>query len=253
MAAQSLISVKNLVKIYQMGEVKVHALRGVSLDIHQGDFVAIMGASGSGKSTFMNILGCLDIPTSGEYLLEGQDVFSFSKNELAELRNKKIGFIFQSFNILPRTTALENVELPLLYNRKVTAKERKERAFQALKDVGLGDRIKSMPNQLSGGQLQRVAIARALVNKPVVILADEPTGNLDSRTSCEIMEIFQSLNDKGITILMVTHEPDIAQFARNNILFKDGKIIKHVPVNERKKATEELVKMPVQNLEEELV
>jgi putative ABC transport system ATP-binding protein len=253
MSTPGLISVKNLIKIYRMGEIEVHALRGVSLDINRGDFVAIMGASGSGKSTFMNILGCLDLPTSGEYYLDNENVFSFSKNELAELRNKKLGFIFQSFNILPRTSALENVELPLLYNRKVGAKERRDRACNALAAVGLSDRLQSMPNQLSGGQQQRVAIARALVNDPLLILADEPTGNLDSRTSCEIMEIFQALNDKGITILMVTHEPDIAEFARNNILFKDGKIIKHIPVSIRKSAKEELQKLPLPNHEEQLV
>ena len=253
MTTHSLISVRNLVKTYHMGEIEVHALCRVSLDIEKGDFAAIMGASGSGKSTFMNILGCLDLPTSGEYYLDNEDVFSFSKNELAELRNKKLGFIFQSFNILSRTSALDNVELPLLYNRKISAKERKERAYQALKSVGLSDRANSMPNQLSGGQQQRVAIARALVNNPLVILADEPTGNLDSRTSFEIMEIFQSLNDKGITIMMVTHEPDIAEFARNNILFKDGKIIKHVPVSQRKFAFEELKNLPAPNHDEQLV
>jgi putative ABC transport system ATP-binding protein len=253
MATPHLISVKNLVKTYHMGDIAVHALRGVTLDIDQGDFVAIMGASGSGKSTFMNILGCLDLPTSGDYYLDNINVFQFSKNELAELRNKKLGFIFQSFNILPRTSALENVELPLLYNRNVSAKERRERAYKALAAVGLADRMKSMPNQLSGGQQQRVAIARALVNDPLVILADEPTGNLDSRTSCEIMEIFQALNDKGITILMVTHEPDIAEFARNNILFKDGKIIRHIPVTNRKSAKDELKQLPLPNHEEQLV
>jgi len=253
MATNSLIRVKNLVKTYRMGEIEVRALRGVTLEIDKGDFVAIMGASGSGKSTFMNILGCLDLPTSGEYYLDNEDVFRFSKNELAELRNKKLGFIFQSFNILPRTSALENVELPLLYNRKIGAKERRERAHDALKSVGLADRMQSMPNQLSGGQQQRVAIARALVNDPLVILADEPTGNLDSRTSCEIMEIFQALNDKGITILMVTHEPDIAEYARNNILFKDGRIMSHVPVKKRKVATEELKKIPLHVDEEQVV
>lgn len=253
MSAPGLISVKNLIKIYRMGDIEVHALRGVSLDIERGDFVAIMGASGSGKSTFMNILGCLDLPTSGEYYLDHENVFGFSKNELAELRNKKLGFIFQSFNILPRTSALENVELPLLYNRKVGARERRDRAINALEAVGLADRLHSLPSQLSGGQQQRVAIARALVNDPLLILADEPTGNLDSRTSCEIMEIFQALNDKGITIIMVTHEPDIAEFARNNILFKDGKIIKHIPVSVRKSATEELQKLPQPTPEEQLV
>jgi len=251
MEAIPLIRAINLVKTYLMGEVKVHALRGVSLDIHRGDFVAIMGASGSGKSTFMNILGCLDLPTSGEYYLDNENVFSFSRDQLAELRNKKLGFIFQSFNILPRSSALENVELPLLYNKHISGKERHERAKNALVSVGLADKLQSMPNQLSGGQQQRVAIARALVNNPVLILADEPTGNLDSRTSCEIMEIFQSLNDKGITILMVTHEPDIAQFARNNIEFKDGKIIRHIQVTDRKSATEELKKLPLPILAEE--
>jgi putative ABC transport system ATP-binding protein len=244
-APENLIAVKDLVKTYRSGDMEMHALNSVSLTINKGDFVAIMGASGSGKSTFMNILGCLDYPTSGEYLMEGVDVLSRGKNELAELRNSKLGFIFQSFNILPRTSALENVELPLLYNNNVAAKERREKAFNALKSVGLGDRINSMPNQLSGGQQQRVAIARALVNDPVVIMADEPTGNLDSRTSYEIMEIFQKLNDKGITVVMVTHEPDIAQFARTNIIFKDGKIIANNQVKERKNAVEELKKITV--------
>lgn len=238
--ADILISVKNLTKTYLSGEIEMHALSGVSLSINKGEFVAIMGASGSGKSTFMNILGCLDSPTSGEYELEGINVFSRSKNELAEIRNSKLGFIFQSFNILPRTSAQENVELPLLYNNKVGAKERKERAFNALKSVGLADRVNAMPNQLSGGQQQRVAIARALVNNPLIIMADEPTGNLDSRTSYEIMEIFQKLNDTGITIVMVTHEPDIAQFAKSNIIFKDGRIIANSLVKERKNATQEL-------------
>jgi len=237
---ENLISVKNLVKTYRTGDVEMHALNSVSLTINKGEFVAIMGASGSGKSTFMNILGCLDDPTSGEYKMEGTDILSRSKNELAELRNSRLGFIFQSFNILPRTSALENVELPLLYNNTVNAKERKERALSALRSVGLGDRVNSMPNQLSGGQQQRVAIARALVNNPVIIMADEPTGNLDSRTSYEIMEIFQKLNEKGITIIMVTHEQDIAQFAKSNIIFKDGKIIANNLVKERKNAASEL-------------
>jgi len=245
MEAEGLIRVKNLVKTYRTGDIEIRALRSVTVNIDSGDFVAIMGASGSGKSTFMNILGCLDIPTSGEYFLENINVLSLNKDELAELRNKKVGFIFQSFNILSRTSAIDNVELPLLYNRKVGAKERKEKAYRALKSVGLEDRIHAMPNQLSGGQQQRVAIARALVNDPIMILADEPTGNLDSRTSYEIMEIFQTLNDKGITIVMVTHEPDISQFARNNIVFKDGKIIANHSVSLRKSATEELQKLPV--------
>ena len=241
--AENLITVKDLTKTYRTGEVEMHALSSVSLTINKGEFVAIMGASGSGKSTFMNILGCLDSPTSGEYLMEGKDVLKRGKDELAELRNSKLGFIFQSFNILPRTSAQENVELPLLYNNKVVAAERKDKALNALKSVGLADRINSMPNQLSGGQQQRVAIARALVNDPIVIMADEPTGNLDSRTSYEIMEIFQKLNDKGITIVMVTHEPDIALFAKSNIVFKDGKIISNNPVAKRLNATEELKKI----------
>ncbi|MGZ4049597.1 MAG: ABC transporter ATP-binding protein [Bacteroidia bacterium] len=247
----SLIAVKDLVKTYFMGDFKVQALRGVSYTINKGDFVAIMGASGSGKSTFMNIIGCLDKPTKGEYYIDGVDAFKLNKNQLAELRNRKIGFIFQSFNILPRTSALENVELPLLYNNGVNAKERRERAINSLRSVGLEDRMNNMPNQLSGGQQQRIAIARALVNEPVVIMADEPTGNLDSRTSYEIMEIFQRLNAKGITIVMVTHEPDIAQFATSNVIFKDGKIISNFIVKERKNAVEELKKISVSTEEEE--
>lgn len=239
----ALIEVKNITKAYRMGEIEVNALRGISVEIKKGEFVAIMGASGSGKSTFMNIIGCLDRPTNGEYFLEGTNVNLLDKNQLAELRNKKIGFIFQSFNILPRTSAIENVELPLLYNNSVSNKERKERAFYALKSVGLADRASSLPNQLSGGQQQRVAIARALVNEPIVIMADEPTGNLDSRTSYEIMEIFQQLNEKGSTIVMVTHEPDISRFAKSNIIFKDGRIIQNNLVRERKKAVEELQKI----------
>jgi len=244
---KALIVVSNLVKTYQTGDVKLHALKNISLSINQGDFVAIMGASGSGKSTFMNILGCLDYPTSGTYLLDGEDVLRKDKDRLAELRNNKIGFIFQSFNILPRTSAQENVELPLLYNNKVKAKERRERAFEALKSVGLANRVNNMPNQLSGGQQQRVAIARALVNNPVIIMADEPTGNLDSKTSYEIMEIFQGLNDKGITIVMVTHENDIAEFARRNIVFKDGEIITNRLVEKRRNASQELAQYKVEH------
>jgi len=239
----NLLIVKDLVKTYNTGSVELQALNKVSLSIDKGEFLTIMGASGSGKSTFMNILGCLDSPTSGTYTMEGKDVLKCSKNELAELRNSKLGFVFQSFNILPRTSALENVELPLLYNSKVGSKERYDRAFAALKSVGLADRVDAMPNQLSGGQQQRVAIARALVNDPLVIMADEPTGNLDSRTSYEIMEIFQKLNDNGITIVMVTHEPDIAEFAKSNVVFKDGKIIANNLVKDRKIATEELKKI----------
>jgi putative ABC transport system ATP-binding protein len=242
-ATENLLTVKNLIKTYKTGDVEVHALSDVSLTINKGEFVAIMGASGSGKSTFMNILGCLDVPTSGVYLMEGKDVLTRNKDELAELRNSKLGFVFQSFNLLPRTSALENVELPLLYNNSVSATDRKGKALKALTAVSLGDRVDAMPNQLSGGQQQRVAIARSLVNEPIVIMADEPTGNLDSKTSYEIMGIFQKLNDAGITVVMVTHEPDIAQFAKTNIVFKDGKIIANSIVTERKNAIEELKKI----------
>ena len=242
-APENLITVKNLVKTYVTGSTTVYALSDVSLTIDKGEFLAIMGASGSGKSTFMNILGCLDNPTSGMYLMDGVDVLGRTRDQLAELRNQKLGFVFQSFNILPRTSALENVELPLLYNSKIAIKDYGDRAMDALKSVGLGDRVNAMPNELSGGQQQRVAIARALVNDPVIIMADEPTGNLDSRTSYEIMQIFQALNDKGITVVMVTHEPDIAQFAKTNVVFKDGKIIFNDTVTDRKIATEELKKI----------
>ncbi len=222
---ESVIQVKDLVKVYNLGEVKVQALRSVSLSIERTEFVAIMGASGSGKSTFMNILGFLDRPTSGTYLLEGINGENLSRDELAEIRNRKIGFVFQGFNLLSRTSAIENVELPLTYAGTPTSK-RKEMAQKALTEVGLGGRGHHHPSQLSGGEQQRVAIARALVNQPSILLADEPTGNLDSRTSEEIMAIFQRLNrEMGITIIMITHEPDIALFAKRNILFKDGKIV----------------------------
>jgi len=239
-----IISVQELTKIYDMGEVKVHALRGINLDIYQGELSSIMGPSGSGKSTFMNIVGCLDLPTHGKYILDGQDVSDFNKDQLANIRNKKIGFVFQTFNLLPRTSALENVELPLLYNPGTRSKERKERAMEALKMVGLSDRAGHFPNQLSGGQQQRVAIARSLVNNPVIILADEPTGNLDTRTSYEVMDIFQQLNRKGITIALITHEPEISQFTSRNVLFRDGKIYKEVKVSVVRNAAEELAALP---------
>jgi len=241
MGDRAIISVKNLVKIYRMGDVELRALDGVTIDITKGEFVAVMGASGSGKSTFMNIIGCLDTPSGGEYFIENENALHLSQNALAELRNKKFGFIFQSFNILTRTTAIENVELPLLYDHRVSAKERRQRAFEALKSVGLSHKIDSLPNQLSGGQQQRVAIARALVNHPLIIMADEPTGNLDSKTSIEIMQLFQELNKKDITIVMVTHEPDIAAFASSTVVFKDGKIISNEKLVHRKDAQTELL------------
>ena len=221
----SLIEIQGLEKVYRLGEVDVQALRGVSLSIGKGEFVAIMGPSGSGKSTFMNILGFLDHPTRGQYLLEGINGEHLSRDELAEIRNQKIGFVFQGFNLLARTSALENVELPLIYAR-VSGAERREMARKALSEVGLEGRGHHHPSQLSGGEQQRVAIARALVNQPSILLADEPTGNLDTKTSIEVMEIFQHLNrDLGITIIMITHEPDIALFAKRRILFRDGRIV----------------------------
>ena len=224
--AKKIIELQNLVKTYKIGDTEVRALRGVSYTVDEGDFLAIMGPSGSGKSSLMNILGCLDKPTSGKYFLEGQDVSTFDKNELARIRNRKIGFVFQTFNLLARTTALENVELPLLYSSAHT-KERHERALAALDSVGLRDRARHKTNQLSGGEQQRIAIARALLNSPTLILADEPTGNLDTKTSNEIMDIFTKLNvEKGITMVMVTHEPDIACYARKRIYVRDGQIIR---------------------------
>ena len=224
--ANKVIELRNLVKTYIVGDSQVQALRGVSYTVEEGDFLAIMGASGSGKSTLMNILGCLDKPTSGEYILQGENVSGFDKNKLAEIRNKRIGFVFQTFNLLSRTTAIENVELPLLYSN-VHSKERHEMALQALDSVGLKKRAHHKTNQLSGGEQQRIAIARALLNNPALILADEPTGNLDTKTSYEIMDIFTKLNvEKGITMVMVTHEPDIACYARKRIYIRDGQIIK---------------------------
>ena len=241
--APPLIVLDHVYKIYRMGDVEIHALNGVSLEIQRGDFVAIMGASGSGKSTLMNILGCLDRPTRGHYMLDGQDVSKLSKDELAERRNRKIGFVFQGFNLLARTSALENVELPMLY-LGVSATKRQTRAREALELVGLGGRMNNMPNQLSGGQQQRVAIARALVNQPSIILADEPTGNLDSRTSVDVMGVFQYLNDeRGITIALVTHEGDIAQYAKRMVLFKDGHIRRDQIVENPRSARAELEAM----------
>ena len=230
-----------------MGNETVHALKGISFSINEGEFVTIMGSSGSGKSTLLNILGCLDQPTSGTYEIDGLAVRNLSKNELATIRNEKIGFIFQSYNLLARTSALENVELPLLYNSKVSTEERKERAIKALEMVGLGNRMDHTPSQLSGGQQQRVAIARSLVNKPVMILADEATGNLDTRTSYEIMSLFQELNEKGITIAFVTHEPDIATFSSRTIVLKDGNIIKDYLNKEIHSAATELALLPVED------
>jgi putative ABC transport system ATP-binding protein len=244
-----LIQIDHLVKTYMLGEVEVHALRGVTLEIRRGEFVAIMGASGSGKSTFMNILGCLDKPTKGTYILDGIDVSRLTRDELAHIRNSKLGFVFQGFNLLSRTSAIENVELPLLYGTS-SIKDREERAVGALTMVGLGDRVHHYPNQLSGGQQQRVAIARALVNDPSIVLADEPTGNLDSRTSVEVMGIFQELNEKGITIILVTHEPDIAQFAKRHIIFRDGRIKSDRINSSPKLATEVMSELPEVDQEE---
>lgn len=242
----SIIEVNSLKKDFYVGDVTVRALKGINLNIQKGEFVAIMGASGSGKSTMLNILGCLDKPSTGDYKLDGISIAELNKNELAELRNHKLGFVFQSYNLLSRTSALENVELPLFYNNQVKAKERKERAIAALESVGLADRMHHMPNQLSGGQQQRVAIARSLVNDPVVILADEATGNLDSRTSYEIMELFQRLNsDQGKTIIFVTHEPDIARLTSRNIVFRDGLVVKELMVDDRLLAADMLKSLPI--------
>jgi len=244
---QPVIKVEDLWKIYQLGEVQVEALRGVSFEIEEGEFVAVMGPSGSGKSTLMNILGCLDRPTRGRYFLDGQEVSQLNENQLAQIRNKKIGFIFQSFNLLPRLTALQNVELPLIY-AGVPPQKRKEQAIKSLEAVGLGDRTHHYPNQLSGGQQQRVAIARALVNNPSIILADEPTGNLDTRSSEEIMHILQELNREGKTIILVTHERDIASHARRILHFRDGQLVDNETVEQPVEALEIL-----KELEEEEV
>ena len=243
--SRPVIQLDHIHKTYTMGDVEVHALRGISVTIREGEFVAIMGASGSGKSTTMNILGCLDRPTRGTYILDGEDVSEMSKDERADIRCQKIGFVFQGFNLLSRTSALENVELPMLY-LGVDASQRRQRAMEALAAVGLAGREQNHPNQLSGGQQQRVAVARSLVNNPALILADEPTGNLDSRTAVEVMEIFQRLNrERGITLVLVTHESDIAQYADRVIVFKDGKIKSDYQVPDKRDAAEELKNLPV--------
>ncbi len=237
------IKLEDFSKTYQSGEVQVHAVRGVSLSVMPGEFVAIMGASGSGKSTLMNTIGCLDRPTGGQYWLDGVDVRKLNRDELAGLRNQKIGFVFQGFNLLTRTTALENVELPLLYGHGIAGREQNRRAMEALQMVGLSERALHHPNQLSGGQQQRVAIARALVNKPKLLLADEPTGNLDTQTSIEIMGLFQELNRQGMTIVMVTHELDIAHYTKRMLIMRDGRLIKDELIDRPLSSTEELAKL----------
>lgn len=251
---QPVVQIKDLQRVYDSGEVKVHAVRGVSLELHRGEFLAIMGASGSGKSTLMNTLGCLDRPTSGSYLLDGVDVLKLDRNALADLRNEKLGFVFQGFNLLARTTALENVELPMLYGRqRGSSKDMRDRALHALDIVGLSQRADHFPSQLSGGQQQRVAIARALVNQPQVLLADEPTGNLDSRTSVEVMGVFQKLNDQGITIVMVTHELDIAQYCKRSVIMRDGRIVSDLQVTHRNTAEVELKKLVAAETDAKLI
>lgn len=234
------ISMKGITKVYKLGEVEVHALRGINLKVKSGEFVSIMGPSGSGKSTLMNLIGCLDTPTSGTYLLEGENVNELSRNKLADIRNRKIGFVFQTYNLLPRTTALENVELPLIYDRTGRVKNQRKAAMEALERVGLADRIHHLPSQLSGGEQQRVAIARALVNNPSLILADEPTGNLDSVSSLDVISVFQNLNGEGITIILVTHERDIALYTRRIVKIRDGKIVKEIDVPEPRDAKSDL-------------
>ncbi len=240
---KAIIDIRDMKRNFLMGNEMVHALKGIDLTIREGEFVTIMGPSGSGKSTLLNILGCLDRPSSGDYILDGISVKDMSKNDLAHIRNTKIGFIFQSYNLLARTSAIENVELPLMYNPKVSAKERRERAIEALISVGLEKRLNHLPRELSGGQQQRVAIARSLVNHPVILLADEATGNLDTRTSYEVMELFQRLNDQGSTICFVTHEDDIAQFSKRTVVLKDGHIISDKEVTDRLNAKEQLAQL----------
>lgn len=239
------IELKDVKRDFIVGDEKVHALRGVSFKIHEGEFVTIMGTSGSGKSTLLNQLGCLDTPTSGEYMLDGVSVRTMSRRERAVLRNRKIGFVFQSYNLLPKTTAVENVELPLMYNSRISAKERQKRSIEALETVGLGDRLYHKSNQMSGGQMQRVAIARALVNNPAVLLADEATGNLDTRTSFEILVLFQELHAQGRTIIFVTHNPEIAQYSSRNITLRDGQIKSDTLNSNILSAKEALSKIPL--------
>jgi putative ABC transport system ATP-binding protein len=247
----NVIETNQITKTFQMGDVAVHALRGIDLAVQKGEFVAIMGASGSGKSTLMNLIGCLDVPTSGEYYLDGKSVSKMSRNEYADIRNQKIGFVFQGFNLLARTSALENVELPLFYDRTGRIHNPRQAALAALEKVGLADRVGHEPNQLSGGQQQRVAIARALVNEPAIILADEPTGNLDTRTSIDVISVFQQLNDQGITVILVTHERDIARYAKRIVEMRDGHIIRDMDVEKRGNAVEDLARMPKEDQPDE--
>ena len=239
------IETRGITKEYRMGEVIVRALRGVDLTVETGEFVAIMGASGSGKSTLMNVMGCLDSATAGDYFLDGADVSKLTRDQYAEIRNQRIGFVFQGYNLLPRTSAIDNVELPLFYDHSGRIEDSRGNAMRALERVGLGDRVGHEPSELSGGEQQRVSIARALVNEPAIILADEPTGNLDSRTSVDVMTVFQELNDQGITILLVTHEPDIANYTKRKIVLRDGRIISDRPVTDRGDARDDLARMPV--------
>ena len=243
------IVIRDVSKVFDLGDVQVHALRGVSLSVREGEFVAIMGSSGSGKSTLMNILGCLDLPTAGEYLLDGIPVGSLGRNRLADLRNEKIGFVFQGFNLLPRTSALENVELPLLYDRRQRIQHPKESAIDALTKVGLAERLHHHPNQLSGGQQQRVAIARALVNQPAIVLADEPTGNLDSHTTLEVLALFQQLNRDGLTMVLVTHETEVAGYASRLIELRDGRIRRDEVIPAPRSASADLAALPKEEVE----
>jgi putative ABC transport system ATP-binding protein len=245
--ARPVIQVRGVTKVYTMGETKVYALRGVDLDVYPGDMIAVMGSSGSGKSTLMNVLGCLDVPSGGSYVLDGVRVDGLSANALADLRNQKLGFVFQGFNLLARTTALDNVELPLLYDRSHRWTDTRKLAAEALERVGLGERLDHVPSELSGGQQQRVAIARALVTQPTLLLADEPTGNLDSHMTVEVMSLFQELNDQGITILIVTHEPDVAKYSKRIVEVRDGHIIRDHPVEGRRRAADDLLRLEVED------